>query len=457
MLPTSSSATDGRPRPMSFPRLLRMFLVALVAGAVTYLLASLIPRTYSSYLTLYFPMGSSGGSSGLSLLGGSSVDSGSVPNFGGALVAPLVGAGPNTALGLVSSRTCRLDVAKRLGLDKHWGTTLSNAAGQLESMIVPSVDKSGFLQVRVNGESPVFCRRVADAVYAHLGRRSSELTLNVSAKNRRFVEERRNLALKRVADLRGQLVSIMQSNRDSDPEQVVKQYERFRQDLADARVRLAASEARFASLSQDYKGALGEVRTNSSSIVLMGSLNAKLTQLTDELQGRRLRLEDARRRFSNSAPEVRRAREELESAEKVAKSVFSGSSSSGTTAGMSPELMAAKGEVAAMRQSVDESEQSLKNYERTAARSPEQYARVRMAKEEFEQALTQVGTLSKELETARIAESRDPSRFEVIDQPFEDPIPISPKKSLFAAVVIVLALLVQLLPAIRTSLAENPA
>jgi hypothetical protein len=45
---------------------------------------------------------------------------------------------------------------------------------------------------------------------------------------------------------------------------------------------------------------------------------------------------------------------------------------------------------------------------------------------------------------ARLAESRDPSRFAIIDQPYPNPKPISPRRGLISAIALVLAGLFQL-------------
>jgi uncharacterized protein involved in exopolysaccharide biosynthesis len=112
--------------------------------------------------------------------------------------------------------------------------------------------------------------------------------------------------------------------------------------------------------------------------------------------------------------------------------------------GMTPDLIQARSELSALKSSTQRYAQILNDYSKIALQAPRQFAAVERTKMEFQGAMHGYGELRAQLEMARLAESRDPSRFAIIDQPYANPKPVSPRRGLISGIALVLAGLLQL-------------
>jgi hypothetical protein len=87
----------------------------------------------------------------------------------------------------------------------------------------------------------------------------------------------------------------------------------------------------------------------------------------------------------------------------------------------------------------------LKKLKDEYAASVSDAASADLVRRSFVSAENRLTSLENELENARVAESRDPARFEVVDQPDGSGEITYPKRSIFALGGFVLALAIQLL------------
>ncbi len=147
--------------------------------------------------------------------------------------------------------------------------------------------------------------------------------------------------------------------------------------------------------------------------------------------------------FTKDSPEYKAALRSVQNAEHVSKQVASANKKAASE-GLTPDLITAKGELSGLKSATKASEKVLQQFSKAIIQSPGQYAAVERSKAEFEEAMKAYGLLQQQLEMAKLAESRDPSRFAVVDEPYPNPKPVGPRRGLITAVAFVLAGLIQL-------------
>ncbi len=411
----------------------RVLLPAFLAAVVVYLLTGLLPKSYTSTQTLYFPLNPAGGIGALGPIAGapSGGDASAVPGLGGAITYPLIGSGSQTASGIINSHACRLDVARRLRLPEQWNVDALNAAKRLSGLIVAETDKSGLLSIRVTCESPALSVAINHEVYGYLKRRTDELTSNTSGKNRRLVQDRLRIAREALRNAEVRVVSTLRSAPLAAVADIQKDYLAAQKVVSDAKASRDGQRARLKMLEGEFQR-LASLDKDTDSLNALTTLNPAFAELAQEVQRRRLQLYDSMIVFSSGSARVYQARKAYENAERISAQVKKGLKSPvGLT---SPEIIRARAEMAALDEFVRASERTLADTDKAASASPEQYAQSAIAKDDFEAALARVSFLRGELEKAAVLESRDPTRFEIIDQPFEDPTPVAPRRTLFAVV-----------------------
>ena len=433
----------------------RSLFTAVGIGAVAYAGTYQLPTTFKSYASLYFPQSQMGlQSPALSLVSpGSEGDAGVVRSLGGALSSPLVGSGAQTATGILMSQTCLREVIAKHGLTKAWDLPIDKTLRKLRGRVTTSVDKNGFLVLEVEAESPQECIAEIGTFMKHLDKRSEELSINVSRRNREIIEQRVKLNTSVVAGLQSVMVDTMANALVTNLPEVQRLYLEARQQLSETRIREASALAQMNSLERSLKQiyARGQFPSNLGAIQ---AANASLTRLTDEIQSRRLSLEEIGASFQRESPEYRAALKGVRDAESVASKVLAAQSDA-VTAGLTPELAQAKAELAALSKTAGAYDASLSRFEKELAESPEKYAAVTRAESDFQTALASLAKLKAELEMARLAEIRDPSRYEVVDAPFEDREPASPRRALLAGAAFLLAFAGMTLPWVLRRLKED--
>lgn len=423
----------------------RSLLPALVVAVLVFLVTSILPKVYASYETLYFPLNPSGGVGALGPLAGapSGMDVGAPSGLGGAVEYPLIGSGSLTAASIVNSHTCRVFVAQELNLPQAWHLDILKAADKLGKQIDTETDRSGLLLIRVNSDSPARCVEINDAIHRHLLQRTAELSQNASAGNRRLIQERLDLAEKKLARDRANMVSVLRNTPLAEVDQLQHSYFAARDALSSATQSREAARARLSSIEAQY-AKLQANRNLGPRVSLLTTLNPTFSELATELQKRRLTLEDAMAKFTESSPELSIAKQSFRNAQNLTGDVVAGASSG--SGASSPELISARAELAALSKSVAVSEKTLAGFEQNLKQSPRQFADSQIAKHQFSDTLEEVASLKHELERANIMQERDPMRFAVVDAPYEDPIPVAPRRLLYTVLAFVLVLLLTLLP-----------
>ncbi len=443
--------------------LLRNVGITVVVAGLTYGITSFMPKTYQSNQTLYFPLSqspASGAGAALARLSGGSADAGDVAgisNLRGALQSPLVASGLQSATAILTSDTAYQYVIKKLDLAKRWNADENDSIAHLGGMVRVKADKNGLLNIEVSAESPELAKDIVEGLYTHLQSRANDLTLNVSRKNRILLEQRVAENDEKVNVLRNDMVAAMEGAGYSDVDLLKTGLYESKKAADDAKTAAAAAQSKIQKIESDYRRLLaqakdGKLEASSALQGVSAESGQALDSLSKELQTRRIALEDASSRFTKDSAEYRNAVATARSAEKVSSDLLQ-SSQNQVDQGLVPTLVEAKGELAALQASVRFSERRLREYEGYSKAAPRKYATVEEAKTKYQGALKMREYLRSELELAKIAENRDPARFEVVDKARVDDRPVAPRKALITGAVALLAFFVLCIPLLKQGFA----
>ncbi|MEA2552577.1 MAG: hypothetical protein QOJ65_753 [Fimbriimonadaceae bacterium] len=420
----------------------RVLGISLVFAAIAYACTFLIKPTYQSESVFYFPQSQSSGGP-MDLLQGSPDSQDGTVHLMAGLVSPLIGAAAQTASGIITSHTATRNTVDELNLDRHWKVSKNDAYMRLANWTDAKVQKTGMLSVTATAESPQQAVDILKSLESYLDRRSGELTLNVSRSNRMYLEKRVAQAEGEVNRMEQQYVRTMQSSPMANLSDLMKGYFEARTDLEKAQVAVAAGESKLQILEDDARRALAGGNEYPNNVVKLGSVNQDVRALSSELQARHLALEDTLANFTKNSPEYLRAKKAVDTAEGMSNDVLDASKSK-VNSGLTPDLIQARSELGALKSAASKYSTILQDHGRRVLQAPGQYAAVQRMQMEFDTAMKGFGLLRQQLELAKLAESRDPSRFAVIDEPFANPKPVGPRRAMITAIVFVLAGLVQL-------------
>lgn len=447
--------TGRRLRMGSMKTSLRTLAAAVLAAGLGYAATYLLPPTYASELSLYFPVSAPPSLlSGVRLSGES--DQSAVRNLGGALVSPLVASGTQTAVGILTSKTCLSEVVERLNLNRRWDLSEAKALKRLRGSLSAAVDKNGFLSVEVTGESPALCVEILNALYAHLETRAEELTVNVSRRNREFIEGRVREAEEKADQLQTELVSQLSESDRIGYDRIQEAIGEFRAKIQESKVQEAAAKASLAAAESNLRLYIRESRTMPGALLAMNQVNSSLDMLARDILNRRQALEETLARFTTQSAEYKFAQRSLKALEGFAQKVLDVQDSA-LDRGITPQFAGAKAELKVLSTRISEYNKLLDAFERQVAVSAAGQAKLERTRKEFDAHMAGLASLKTELELAKIAEARDPSRFEVVDPPTEDPEPVGPRRVLIAGVVFLLALFLQVWPQLARRLRESDA
>ncbi|MBL8087635.1 MAG: hypothetical protein JNM85_06135 [Chthonomonas sp.] len=443
---------------ISIKRITRIGLIALGVGLIGYLGATMLPKTYSSQMTLYFPAAQAkpaGGISALTGANGADPDGGTISSMGGALVSPLVASGPQTATGILTSNTCFLDVVRKLKLADYWGMNELKARKKLEGSVSVRTEKTGFLVIEANVDKPELCKSIVSALYTHLQKRAEELTINVSKGNRIQVEKRYADSIMEVEAAREKFEKNLAGATVSDTLEFQRAYFLVKGKLGETRVAQASARRQLALVKEKFAKLLNpkaQYPENLTALAPDGAAAGKdsVNTLVGQIEARRIELADVAKQFAESSPEYAVVKQKVEAAEQLAARVIANRARE-ASAGVQPEVFRLESQLQALDVSITEYEKIMSSYEGIARQLPSKTSRLASAQAEFNAALKKRETLEIELGKAKLAEDRDASRFEVVDEPLVEDDPIAPRKAVFGALFFLIAVAIQLAPNLFSS------
>lgn len=429
--------------------LVKGVVAAGAVGVLAFGASFLIAPSYSSYQTLYFPLTQSGSgalSAVAALKGGSEqADGGNVSGLRGLLSNPVVASGAQAATGILTSSTCYRAVVKDLGLESKWGSNLNRTLKRLDEATNVRTDKNGLLRIEATAESPAMAKQIVESMYKHLRTRANDLTLNVSTRNRQLVERSLADVEKRVAQAQTELTNSTGPVAFAKGEGVQASYLAAKQRLEEARLAEIRAKVELGSIQTALAKSLNQ--DDSIALEAMGASSENnpnsqaLADLSKRLSERRLALQDASSRFNPNTPEFRTAQREAQNAEKAVADYIS-SQKKELDSGASPALIRAQAELQALQRVSQANEALLRSYERQVRALP----LAADAQTRYEALLDLRKFLASELEVAKIAEMRDPSRFEIVDPPYENEEAVGPRRVLIAGAAFLVTLALFLIP-----------
>ncbi len=399
-------------------------VIAAAAALIAYLGAFFLPKQYRSYATYYFPMSGARTTFGVGVNQPAGETTGSVSSLGGALVSPVIGSAPSTAANLLESFECRRGVVREVGLSKLWGVSEIEACDILGACSSINADQPGFLRLDVVQPDAELAQNIAQSYLNQLDALSKKLSLNVSKRNREFVESQVRAARERVNLLDKELAAVLGEGSISDPEKLVAEYIGTRDKLGDAEVAARSAGAKLESA----RDAMLRLYAAGTMFPIMSLL---VPNLAAEMELRRLKLADAESDFQPGAPELQKAKESVKAIETLGAEIVQKRRAS-VSAGYEATVSALRAEKAGADEAASELRRHLNALLNAMKSTPSKYVRLEKTKRELRIAEQTLQNLEVEYQTALIAEARDPARFEVLDRPIADSRPVGPRKSLIA-------------------------
>jgi len=403
--------------------LLQALLFGLAAGILAYAVSFLFAPKYESYATYYFPL-SSPTPSGLAQLSGITPgDKGSIGGLNGALSSPLIGSAPQTAIGIFGSRTCRTLVREDL---QRQGIDVSDLTEKrLDEMTDVKMDRNGMIRLEVDTPKPELSQTIVRSYQKAFEAIAQKLTLNVSKRNRVLIEERLTKLNARADKLeRLALEAVARPN--------VIDLDLAKEALTEAeKQRIEASQKR-AGIEAKLRSMMVSLGRIYDSEIKQPGINGTSTEpLIAALEERRLAFEDARKAFMPGSAELERAERDYVTASKLIGGLAKNKQAL-AAAGIDPQSVEAVSDYAGMRAAERELANQISDLKRRATHSALDKDTVDGLKADLLQTRKNISQLDSEYQLALIAEARDPSRFEVLDEPEVDPRSVFPRRLLIA-------------------------
>lgn len=433
-------ATDPARREAGLGPGIRAFVIALVCAVVVYVGSYLFPVRYMATESLYFVQSQEANPL---MASPEKTSNGDVSIMNNAVTSPLVGAKVQTALGILDSRSCAAFICSKLGMARHYGVREDKAVEIVRQRLRADTDKDGFVKIDFDDTSKAVALQALEAARTYLGMMSHKLSLNLSEKNRAFVEEQ--LAEARVVlDKRKQALSqVLGRSPTADPELLRKNYIDLSKELDEAEGQAAGASAEIASSERLYRKVFMNALDFPGRIVALGAIYKDLTVVAEGLQRRQVALVDAASKFNPTAAELHNVQLEQRNVDKIVDRLVS-EQKKDLNEGVMPVLGESKAKLAALEGTVADYRGVLSDLAKQYTQASTDAGNIEVAKRDFSSAELRVTTLENDLMSSKIAEERNPERFEVVDAPYDTGEVAFPKRSMFAFIAFVVVLAVQL-------------
>lgn len=431
-------------------------VVSLIAAVVAFLICLLIRPTWKADSSFYFPLKSpsAGGIAALKV-GPGLGDPGSVDLLNNSLATPLPGSAPSTAISILTSYSSIMQIVQQLNLASEWHTTDKEAFLRVKKYLSADVDESGnILNISYLDSDQDLATKIVKAVGQILDAKSKDLSLNIGRSNRLFIGERLNAAKAKLAKSATALEGAAKNGTDVTAETLFKTY-------LDQKTTLTATQASYAGLSakldsitkglKDYYAAGGpELMASSPGVT---TANGELAAISSQLGQRKIQLEDALSKYQNGTGEVKNAERDYNTAHSLAVKVNS-RLLAGVVGKYDPALVDVYGQKLALAATLQKYQEATDQLYEKLMEAPASSVQFQTKMADFKRSEEEVSSLSSQFELAKIAEQRDPSRFEVLDSAHVDPSYVFPHKGLIAGTVFILVFVLTFIPNLRKVVIE---
>jgi uncharacterized protein involved in exopolysaccharide biosynthesis len=441
MRTNNSHNTHIRPKNRTW---LLPLLSALICGGVAFVVTMFLPKWYHSNASLYFPASSEGTSSLLSNLTSMSKNApakepgGQVSLMYGALSSPQVASGPQTAIAVLTSRRCEERVCDVLNLPRKWDIPRNKAVKRLEGSVVFNVDKNGLLAMESSEMDRRLAADILNAYIKTLGDLAEELSLNISTRNRKFLENRigRTRARLQVLEKRYAESSAKESPvlATSALPEAAKAVIEMEADLVKAKANLDAANGQLAFEQQAAEKVVA-LGSQFPSHALMGR------DQRERVSDLEAQVAMDRAQYGPDKPERRRHEEQLKIA-RAQLQIEIQREGQALAKGIAPEVVTLNALKASAEAQVEGLSRALDEVKSRFDGLPMRVLQRERLLQEIKVMREIVAFQEAEAERARIAEARDATTFQVIDPPDVADEHFAPRKAFTSVLAAVAGLLI---------------
>ncbi len=425
---------------------LRALAISAALAAVAYVGSYLIHPRYESSMSLYFPMVTESSNSPLAdLKTGGGGDPGSVRLLGSQLTSPEVGSSKDTALAILNSNTCLKRVVQANDLTQVYGKKESKAIQTLKDRLAVQLDKNGLIEADVTDEDPQRAANILISLRSTLEQMSSSLTVNVSRSNRVFIEQQVADAQRKYERAEKAMAAALKDLPYSDATKVKTELASLVTRKEEAHLTAVGLRAQTSKSIKDVTEILKHSGDFAGQVVAVTALYGNQNKLPEDLEARELNVKDARTQYNRQSIPYQMAKSGNENASQIAKAILDLRNDL-LKKGIDPSAMGTAATLNALQATEKVYDQRIAFLKKAAEKAPDQFIEMKSIERDYGEATQQLDLLDKELVNAKIAEIRDPSRFEVVDAPEPSDEIVYPKRGLTAGIVLFFAFAFQVFP-----------
>lgn len=401
-------------------------VVGLLLG---YLVSWVLPAKYEARTVLLFPLrGRSDPQTGRALVSPFPEPREGALLFEGQIFLPTLGTSPNSVIEIIQSRTTGQEVLKRYGRELFGRVPDDRDFERFSDSLSVEVTETGYLSASFRWSSPDLAQAVLSELVAIASSRAEELARDFARDSLVFLEKEVEEAEREVArqserlrkSLEQSPLAVGMSAREPFVTYALNVNTRWMEIMADLRGTEAALDTTMRALRQSAKeGERGEAFTQIAS------------QFQNQVAQYRMQLSLASRVLAGDSPELRRLRQQLDSAiktyieelERVAESAQQGS------LGLTLSLESKRADLRARLQAT---EQALRDIRKQALEQAHAGLEQLMLSRELERAESRLDMVTKEYYQAKVAQTKQYKPFVIVDAPYAPRIPVFPRRGIFA-------------------------
>ncbi|MEM4408742.1 MAG: hypothetical protein QXI19_08365, partial [Candidatus Caldarchaeum sp.] len=348
--------------------------------------------------------------------------------FEGQIFLPTLGTSPNSIIEILQSRSAAEEILSRHGTKLFGRVPDGRDFERFADALSLEVTETGYLRASFRWSDPELGQAVLSDLVAYASMRAEELARDFAEDSLIFLEKEVSEAEKEVARHAERLRKVLEraplvmpnSERESFVAHVLNVNARWLELMVDLRGTEAALDTTLHALRESAReGVQGEAFTQIAS------------QFQNQVAQYRMQLSLASRVLAGDSPELKRLREQLDSAgrsyveelERVVKHAQRGS------LGFTLSLESRRAD---LRARLRATEQALRDLRQQSL----EHARVGLDQmvlsRELERAESRLDMVVREYYQAKIAQTKQYKPFVVVDAPYASRVPVFPRRGIFA-------------------------
>lgn len=401
-------------------------VLGLVLG---YLISWVLPAKYEARSVLLFPLrGRSDPQTGRALVSPFPEPREGALLFEGQIFLPTLGTSPNSVIEILQSRSAGEKVLDKYGVKLFGRVPDDRDFERFSDALFVEVTETGYLRASFRWSSPDLAQAVLSELVAYASSRAEELARDFARDSLAFLEKEVSEAEREVARQAERLRKSLEhaplagepGTREPFVSYALNMNTRWLELMADLRGTEAALDTTLRALRQAVQDKeRGEAFTQIAS------------QFQNQVAQYRMQLSLASRVLAGDSPELKRLREQLDSAskayveelERVVEHAQKGSLS------LTLSLESKRAELRARLQAT---EKALRDTRKQALEHARAGLEQQILARELERAESRLDMVTKEYYQAKIAQTKQYKPFVIVDAPYASRVPVFPRKGVFA-------------------------